>query len=128
VSRITIEDLEKAIKIVLEEHDMEPTIAEDMAEKVMNLFGYDKTITDNLLSPEERDTFYKLEDLDILFTEEETTNLPSGKKWRIHYWVLNESKIRELLQKEREGEDEKDTEKKTIYDELSDRVWERGST
>jgi len=128
VSRITFEDLEEAIAIVLEENDMDLVLAEDMAEKVMNLFGYDKTITDNLLSPEERDTFYKLEDLDILFTEEETTNLPSGKKWRIHYWVLNESKIRDLLEKDREGEDEEGTDKKTIYDELSDEVWERGST
>jgi len=128
VSRITFEDLEKAIKIVLEEHDMEPARAEDMAEKVMNLFGYDKTITDNLISPNERDIFYKLEDLDILFTEEETTNLPSGKKWRIHYWVLNESKINDLLEEEHEGDDEDAEEKKTIYDELSDEVWERGST
>ena len=128
MSRITFEDLEEAIAIVLEENDMDLVLAEDMAEKVMNLFGYDKTITDNLLSPEERDTFYKLEDLDILFTEEETTNLPSGKKWRIHYWVLNESKIRDLLEKDREGEDEEGTDKKTIYDELSDEVWERGST
>lgn len=103
-------------------------MAEDMAEKVMNLFGYDKTITDNLLAPEERDIFYKLEDLDILFTEEETTTLPSGKKWRIHYWVLNESKIRKLLEKEQEGEDVESEEKKTIYEELSDEVWERGST
>lgn len=128
MSRITYDDLEKAIKIVLEEHDMEPAIAEDMAEKVMNLFGYDKTITDNLLSPEERDTFYKLEDLDILFTEEETTNLPSGKKWRIHYWILNESKIRDILDREHEGDDDEVKEKKTIYDELSDEVWERGTT
>jgi len=128
VARITFEELKKAIKIVLEENEMEPTRAEDMAEKVMNLFGYDKTITDNLLSPEERDTFYKLEDLDILFTEEETTNLPSGKKWRIHYWILNESKIRDLIKTEEEEKDEEETEKKTIYDELSDEVWERGST
>lgn len=128
MNRITFEDLEKAIKIVLDENDIEPEMAKDMAEKVMNLFGYDKTITDNLLSPEERDIFYKLEDLDILFTEEETTNLPSGKKWRIHYWVLNESKIRKLLEKEQEGEEVESTEKKTIYDELSDKVWERGST
>jgi len=128
VSRITFKDLEKAIKIVLEENDMEPSRAEDMAEKVMNLFGYDKTITDNLLSPEERDTFYKLEDLDILFTEEETTNLPSGKKWRIHYWILNENKIRDILEEEKEEENGEGDEKKTIYDDLSDEVWERGST
>ncbi len=128
MSRITFKDLEKAIKIVLEENDMEPSRAEDMAEKVMNLFGYDKTITDNLLSPEERDTFYKLEDLDILFTEEETTNLPSGKKWRIHYWILNENKIRDILEEEKEEENGEGDEKKTIYDDLSDEVWERGST
>ncbi len=105
---------------------MEPTRAEDMAEKVMNLFGYDKTITDNLLSPRERDAFYKLEDLDILRTEEETTNLPSGKKWRIHYWILNEDRVREILEENSEIEEEE--EEKTVYDDLSDEVWERGST
>ncbi len=127
VSRITFEDLKRAIESVLEDTNMEPTRAEDMAERVMNLFGYDKTITDNLLSPEERDTFYQLEDLDILMTEEETTNLPSGKKWRIHYWILNESKVREILEEEVEKENEVE-EEKTVYDELSDEVWERGST
>lgn len=127
VSRITLEDLKRAIELVLENNDMEPARAEDMAERVMNLFGYDKTITDNLLSPEERDTFYQLEDLDILMTEEETTNLPSGKKWRIHYWILNESKVREILEEETE-EEEVGNEKKTVYDDLSDEIWERGST
>lgn len=83
MSRITLEDLKKAIEKVLEENDMDPNRAGDMAEKVMNLFGYDRSITDNLLSSEERDVFYELEDFDILTTEEETTSLPSGKKWRI---------------------------------------------
>ncbi|MFP4000308.1 MAG: DUF6015 family protein [Thermoplasmata archaeon] len=126
MSRVTIEDLKRAIELVLEDNDMEPTLAEDMAERVMNLFGYDKTITDNLLSPGERDIFYQLEDLDILMTEEETTNLPSGKKWRIHYWILNEEKVRDILEEKTE-EEEAEEEKKTVYDDLSDEVWERGS-
>ncbi len=126
MSRITFEELKKAIQLVLKDTSMEPTRAEDMAEKVMNLFGYDKTITDNLLSPRERDAFYKLEDLDILRTEEETTNLPSGKKWRIHYWILNEDRVREILEENSEIEEEE--EEKTVYDDLSDEVWERGST
>lgn len=126
MSRITYEDLKKAIEVALEEKELEKEDADEMAEKVLNLFGYDKTITDNLLSPRERDIFYKLEDLDILFTEEETTNLPSGKKWRIHYWVLNETKIEKLLEKKKE---KKETSKeKSIYNDLSDEVWERGST
>lgn len=117
--------MKKAIRTALEKKDEDSSRAEDMAETVMNLFGYDKTITDNLLSSEERDVFYQLEDLDLLMTEEETTNLPSGKKWRIHYWLLNEDKIDELLQEKEEKEEE--PEKKSIYNEISDEVWERGS-
>ena len=127
MSRITLEELRTAIGSVLEEDEMQPARAEDMAERVMNLFGYDKTITDNLLSPDERDIFYQLEDLDILMTEEETTNLPSGKKWRIHYWILNEDKVREILEEKIEDEGEEE-EEKTVYDDLSDDVWERSST
>ncbi|MBS3816376.1 MAG: hypothetical protein KGY76_02300 [Candidatus Thermoplasmatota archaeon] len=122
MSRIDLEELKKAIEKELEKRDMEPHQAEDMAEKVMNLFGYDKAITDNLLSSEERDVFYKLEEFDILTTEEETTNLPSGKKWRIHYWVLNERKIRELLQEEKKEEKKEEDD---IYKEIEDTVWER---
>ncbi len=104
---------------------MDPHRAGDMAEKVMNLFGYDRSITDNLLSSEERDVFYQLEDFDILTTEEEKTNLPSGKKWRIYYWVLNEDRIRELLEEDEEEETEQQA---TVYDDVSNSVWERGGS
>ena len=124
MSRIRLEDLRKAIKKVLKENDMDPSQAEDMADRVMSLFGFDKTITDNLLSSNERDIFYMLEDFDILATEEETTNLPSGKNWRIHYWRLKEDKIRDILKEEKEEKEEKS---KSIYEELSDNVWEQHS-
>ncbi len=122
MSRITLEDLKKALEKVLEENDEDPHQAEDMAEKVMNLFGYDRSITDNLLSSDERDIFYQLEDFDILTTEEERTNLPSGKKWRIYYWVLNESRIKELLE---EDEEEDIDETGSVYDEMANSVWQR---
>jgi len=124
VSRITLKELKKAIETVFDEDEMDSHLAADMAEKVMNLFGYDKVITDNLISSEERDIFYKLEDYDLLITEEESTNLPSGKKWRIHYWVLNERKIREVLEEE---EEVNEAEEESIYNDISDKVWERGS-
>ncbi len=121
MTRIRLEDLKKAIEKVLEEKQKDVHRAEEMAEKVMNLFGYDRSITDNLLSSEERDVFYQLEDFGILTTEEETTNLPSGKKWRIYYWVLNENRIEELLEENEEDEDEEES----VYDEVSNSVWKR---
>lgn len=107
---------------MLEENDMRSHRAGDMAEAVMNLFGYDRSITDNLLSSKERDIFYQLQDFDILTTEEEITNLPSGKKWRIYYWMMNESRIRELLE---EDEEEDSEEQGSVYDEVSNSMWER---
>ncbi|MEF8873048.1 MAG: DUF6015 family protein [Candidatus Thermoplasmatota archaeon] len=122
MSRITLDEMKEAIEIVFEENDIDQYRAEDMAETVMNLFGYDKAITDNLLSSEERDIFYKLEDVGLLSTEEESTNLPSGKKWRIHYWILNERKIRKILDRK---EKEEENEEESIYNDISDKVWER---
>ena len=124
MNRVRLEDLRKAIRKVLEENNMDPSQANDMADRVMSLFGFDKTITDNLLSSDERDIFYMLEDFDILATEEETTNLPSGKNWRIHYWRLKEDKIEEIL---REKEDEEEEESRSIYDDISDNVWKQHS-
>lgn len=122
MSRITLDEMKEAIERVFEENDIDQYRAEDMAETVMNLFGYDKAITDNLLSSEERDIFYKLEDVGLLSTEEESTNLPSGKKWRIHYWILNERKIRKTLDRK---EKEEENEEESIYNDISDKVWER---
>ncbi len=122
MARVRIEEFKKAVTKVLEERDISPEEAEEISEKVMNLFGYDKSITDNLLSSEERDLFYMLEDYDILTTEEETAYLPSGKRWRIHYWKIKDNKIRDILSEEEEEEEEGE---KSIYDDISDEVWKR---
>lgn len=122
MSRVRMEEFKKAVAKVLEERDIDRKEAEEISEKVMDLFGYDKSITDNLLSSSERDLFYMLEDYDILTTEEETAYLPSGKRWRIHYWKIKDDKIREILSQKEEEEVE---EEKSIYDEVSDEVWKR---
>ncbi len=121
MTRVRLREFKKAVKKVLKDTDIEPNEAENIAEKVMNLFGYDKTITDNLISSNERDLFYLLEDHDILATEEETAYLPSGKRWRIHYWKIKENKIRDILEEEEVEEEEEED----IYEELSDNVWKR---
>ena len=124
LTRITLEKFKKALHTVLEDEDIEPKEIDEMAKTVMNLFGYDKSITDNLLSSGDRDIFYMLEDHDILSTEEESTHLPSGKNWRIHYWKLREDKIEEIL-KEEEKEEEEVEEEESVYNGISEEVWER---
>jgi len=122
LARVRIEEFKKAVIKVLKDRDIEPEESEVIAEKVMNLFGYDKSITDNILSSRERDLFYMLEDYDILTTEEETAYLPSGKKWRIHYWKIKDDKIKKILSEKKEKEKVED---KSVYDDLSDEVWKR---
>jgi len=124
---ITIETLAKAIqnglsrprrKLSLEEAKM-------TAIHVLNFFGFGDRIIDNMLEPEDRDTFYMLEDIDILETEREETTLWDGREWRIHYWILNKDKIVEIATdapKEVEVEEEDIGD---IYGELPDELWAR---
>ncbi|MCD6276051.1 MAG: hypothetical protein J7J42_04855 [Thermoplasmata archaeon] len=91
------------------------------AEHVLNFFGYGNRIIDNMLEPEDRDTFYILEDLGILKTEREETTLWDGREWRIHYWLLNKERIMELAN--RETTEEKEEEIDNIYNELPDDIW-----
>ncbi len=126
MARVRIDEFKKAVTKVLKERDIDPEEAEEISEKIMNLFGYDKSITDNLLSSKERDLFYMLEDYDILTTEEETAYLPSGKRWRIHYWKIKEDKIREILSQENEKDEEE--KEKSIYDDISNDIWKRANT
>ena len=46
---------------------------------------------DNVLHPEDRDTFYMLEDAGLMETEREETTLYDGREWRIHYWKFKSS-------------------------------------
>lgn len=120
---ITIDVLARAIqnglsrprrKLSLEEAKM-------TAEHILNFFGYGDRIIDNMLEPEDRDTFYLLEDLGLLRTEREETTLWDGREWRIHYWLLNKERIFSLAYKTEEEEREESEE--NIYDELPEDIW-----
>ncbi len=121
---ITIDVLARAIqnglsrprrKLSLEEAKM-------TAEHILNFFGYGDRIIDNMLEPEDRDTFYILEDLGLLKTEREETTLWDGREWRIHYWLLNKERILSLANRSQETE-EREEEIENIYNELPDDVW-----
>ncbi|MGM0510256.1 MAG: DUF6015 family protein [Thermoplasmatota archaeon] len=125
MTRIRLGELKEALEIVLKERDIEPERADEIAERVMNLFGYDSVITDNLLSNNERDYFYMLEDFDMVTGEEETAYLPSGKRWRIHYWRLKKNKIKEIIEESKKEEEE--VKEESIYDQLSNDIWARAN-
>ncbi len=87
---ITLNDLSKAIAnrvgIDIEE-------ARRDAGFVLDIFGYDNRVIDNVLDPEDRQLFYILEEEGMLTTEREETTLYDGREWRTHYWVLKKNII-----------------------------------
>ena len=126
---LTVDVLRKVIKDAIGEHGMEEEEAEIMARHVMNLFGFNNRILDNMLEPQDRDVFYMLEDEEILTTEREETTLYDGREWRIHYWIFRREKIADILNGKKHYRIEEDfsvpEEESSIYDEIPDDIWAR---
>ncbi len=119
---LKVDDLTTAIKNSIDEKGMETSAAQMMAEHVLNFFGFNDRIIDNILEQEDRDVFYMLEDAGLLTTEREETTLYDGREWRIHYWLFEKDKIMDKIQSERE-DDGKGDEEAGVYDEVPDGVW-----
>ncbi len=120
-----LDELSKAIGtgLSLQQRRMSQEESVEAAEHLINFFGYNDRVIDNMLEPEDRDAFYTMEDIGVLQTEREETTLYDGREWRIHYWILNVTKIIELS-KMRVVETRKDIDKESqIYDEIPDEYW-----
>ena len=87
-SVLTLENLTIAIRNGIDREGMPEEQAKEMAQHILNFFGYSERMIDNVLEPEDRDAFYMLEDTGILTTEREETTLYDGREWRIHYWLF----------------------------------------
>jgi len=102
-----------------------------IAEFILDLFGYDNRIIDNVLQPEDRQLLYMLEAEGLLSTGREEVKLYDGREWLTHYWQLKKKYIAEYaingknkknslhLNKSRN----KSNLKKNVYSNLSDDVW-----
>ena len=67
---ITVDNLTLAIENSIDDgNGLSQEEAYDLAQHVLNFFGYSERIIDNVLEPEDRDAFYMMEDAGILFTE-----------------------------------------------------------
>lgn len=82
---ITIQSLTKAIEQRLTINSEE---AQRYAGIVMDLFGFDDCVLDNLLENTDRKLFYLLEELGLVKSQREEFVLHDGRVWRIHLWVL----------------------------------------
>ena len=116
---ITVEDLSQAIQdrigLVAEEADRD-------AEFVMDIFGFNDRIIDNVLEPEDRQLFYILEEEGLLTTEREETTLYDGREWRTHYWLFRKDKVLGAADEHRKKLTSASGEFQ-IYSELPEDVW-----
>ena len=125
---ITLDDLSKAIAnrvgIDIDE-------ARRDAGFVMDIFGFQDRVIDNVLDPEDRQLFYILEEEGMLTTEREETTLYDGREWRTHYWVIRKDVILKSARDENkrigtvlsDKQTIEDISDEAIYDNLSDDQW-----
>ena len=125
---ITLDDLSKAIAnrvgIGIDE-------ARRDAGFVMDIFGFQDRVIDNVLDPEDRQLFYILEEEGMLTTEREETTLYDGREWRTHYWVIRKEIILKYAQDENkrtrsvlsDRQTIEDISDEAIYDALEEDIW-----
>ena len=125
---ITLDDLSKAIAnrvgIDIEE-------ARRDAGFVMDIFGFQDRVIDNVLDPEDRQLFYILEEEGMLTTEREETTLYDGREWRTHYWVIRKDIILKFAKDENkrignvlsDKQTIQDISDEAIYDNLNEEQW-----
>ncbi|EQD47146.1 hypothetical protein B1B_12459 [mine drainage metagenome] len=100
---INLNALSMAVRRSVGHDGMRKEDAEAIASNILNFFGFNERIIDNVLEPDDRDTFYMLEDCGILETERDETTLYDGREWRIHYWMFRKDRILELAREEAEA-------------------------
>ncbi|RLF51341.1 MAG: hypothetical protein DRN11_02965 [Thermoplasmata archaeon] len=118
---ITLEDLAMAIASRVD-IDMESAMKD--ANFVLDLFGFEDRIIDNILEPEDRQLFYILEEEGMLLTEREETTIYDGRSWRTHYWVLNKETILKYKEEEKKKmEEKKEEDAAEVYKEIPEELW-----
>ncbi len=120
-----LEELSAAIGtgLSLQNRKMSREESIEAAEHLINFFGYNDRVIDNMLEPEDRDAFYTMEDIGVLQTEREETTLFDGREWRIHYWILNTDRIYELSRMKLRDVKAKQDDTFNFYETIPDEYW-----
>jgi hypothetical protein len=123
---VTLQILTQVIQRKL---NISETEARGYAEIVMDMFGYDDCIIDNILDHADRRLFYRLEAEGILGIRREEALLSDGSNWRIRYWEFQKKVIfsPETKKKTRTSKSKNKAipsySSQTIYASLPDTVW-----
>ncbi len=104
MERISREKLIKALQKTIGTTGLPPEAIEGLADYLLELFGYNEAISDEMLDSSDRDIFYMLEDEGILTTETDEVTIRGGKRWIVHYWILRTDVINALASEEEEEE------------------------
>lgn len=120
-----IDELSSAISkgLSLQNRRMSEEESLEAAEHLINFFGYNDRVIDNMLEPEDRDAFYTMEDIGVLQTEREETTLYDGREWRIHYWILNVGRVMELSKLKLDRKIAETTDEFDVYDQIPEEFW-----
>lgn len=112
--------MEELVSALMNKIGLKKEVAVDVAQRVLNYFGYGDIIIDNMLNQDDRRLFYFLQDSGLMGTDWDETFLPNGRGWRIFYWRLNLSNIRRYAETE---EDKMKEESLQVYDSLPENAW-----
>ncbi len=93
---ISLNELARAIM-----HETSVTVkdAEETALVLLNIFGFETRIVDNVLDNSERSLIRTLEDAHLIKTEREDCILEDGRDWHMHFWTLNYDAIKSVTKK-----------------------------
>jgi len=120
---ITEAELTRALeRTLVARGKMAPAEAHPTARMILGYFGADDSVLDNKLSSEDRDRFYALEEEGLLSSEEEDATVSRGKTWRIHYWLLQKARIREVGSA---GEKRPADDEAAVYHAIREADWRR---
>ena len=117
---ITVAILTKAIEQRLAISTLE---ARRYADIVLDLFGFDDYVLDNLLDNTDRRLFYLLEEKGLVRSQREEFVLFDGRTWRIHYWLLQRRDIVGVVKPFLRDAAVSRRASGTIYSNLPDRLW-----
>lgn len=120
---LSFEELCLALSHLLGRKGMSGDEVRNIAEYIMNFFGYTDRVIDNILLPADRDIFYMLEEIGVLTVETFEVDLMPKKGWHIHYWVLRKRRLKEVVNKLKEVVGKKECEEVSIYGSISEDVW-----
>ncbi|MEM3342608.1 MAG: DUF6015 family protein [Thermoplasmata archaeon] len=125
---ITYEELRAALSKLYKKRGIAIENPDDLASYILNLFGYSPVITDNNISPSDRNILYMLQDEGIIETTHERVRLLNKRLYTLFYWKLKTKRILELCSAsdwDEEPEYETEGDFAYIYEKIPENVWIR---